>query len=430
MRACCRFAPTVVFVRGGEKMMYRKLCHRTLMLVAVLALAGAPTCGQSKDKTSKEKPLSEKDDPTLIGKRNINKGQMNFYSLEREVAIGRQLAMEIESQSVVVTDPIINEFVNRIAQNVVLHSDAKVPFTVKVLDDEIVNAFALPGGFLYVNRGLLEAAENEAEVAGVIAHEIAHVTARHGMEQQTKAEFFNYASIPLIFLGGIGGYAIQQAVGIAVPLGFLKFSRGAEKEADRLGAQYMWASGYDPNALITFFEKLNGNEKRKPGTLEKIFSTHPMTGDRIKETQKLIARFPEKNEYALSSSEYQQIKTRLGASARRTLGESSSDDGGRPRLKRRPDNGDASSSSDDDEDRPVLRRRDDAGANTTGDARPELKRGENSSTKPAPTAVDDRPVLKRREGSESETAKPASTESSDKPTLKRKPEENSKPEKP
>jgi hypothetical protein len=343
-----------------------------------------------------------------------------------------------------------------------LHSDAKIPFTIKVVDEEVVNAFALPGGFLYVNRGLIEAAENEAEVAGVMAHEIAHVTARHGVEQQSKAQFFNYASIPLIFLGGVGGYAIQSVVGLVVPLGFLKFSRGAEKEADRLGAQYMWASGYDPNALITFFEKLQGSEKRKPGTLEKLFSTHPMTGDRITEVQKLIARFPEKNEYALSSSDFEQVKTRLGAvaSARRPLGKDNGPvDDKRPRLKRRPDGSadkddeiaeDATSSSSD-RDRPTLRRGGESASSTTttssstssssssgNDERPELKRREDSGVQPVKEKTGqaaDHPVLKRREGSESETtAKPAEkatpTETADKPVLKRKPEDAQKTDKP
>jgi beta-barrel assembly-enhancing protease len=415
--------------------MYRNSIRFQFVLALFVALAFAVTPAGAQ---SKNKPLEEKNDPTLIGKRNINKGQMNFYSLEREIAVGQQMAAEINSQSDIITDPIINEFVNRITQNIVLHSDAKVPFTVKVLNDEAVNAFALPGGFLYVNRGLLEAAENEAEVAGVMAHEIAHVTARHGMEQQTKGELMNYASIPLIFLGGLGGYAIQQAAGLAIPLGFLKFSRGSEKEADRLGAQYMWAAGYDPNALVTFFEKLNGREKRKQGTLEKIFSSHPMTGDRITDAQKLIARFPDKNEYSLNSSEYQQIKARLGASS--TVRRIDPADGNRPVLRRRPDTGDPTPS--DDDDRPVLRRRDDNGSSTTtnapapspapssspspkDDERVELKR-----SKPAPTNSDsDRPVLKRREDSDSGATKPneATNESSDKPTLKRRPDSESKP---
>ncbi|HEX5083059.1 MAG TPA: M48 family metallopeptidase [Blastocatellia bacterium] len=296
----------------------------------------------------------------MIGKRDINKGTIQFYSLEKEVAIGRQLSAEVDQTSKVISDPIVGEYVNRVAQNIVLHSDSKVPFTIKVIDSQEVNAFALPGGFLYVNRGLLEAAENEAEVAGVIAHEVAHVAARHGMEQASKGQLANYLSLPLIFLGGIGGYAIQQVVGLAVPLTFLKFTRGAEKEADRLGAQYMWSAGYDPNALITFFEKLQAKEKKKPGTLSKLFSTHPMTGSRIEQVRELIVRFPERSEYQINTSEFGQVKSRILAISAPTRG-SGRDDSGRPTLKRRP----RTTSGDENPDsetpnRPVLKRRDDS----------------------------------------------------------------------
>lgn len=363
-------------------------------------------------------PLDEKNDPTLIGKRDINKGQLSFYGVDREMAIGRQLAAQVDRESRFVTDPLITEYVNRVAQNIVLHSDAKVPFIIKVIDSNDVNAFALPGGFLYVNRGLLEAAENEAEVAGVLAHEIAHVTARHGIEQASKGELINYASIPLIFLGGLGGYIVQQVAGLAVPLTFLKFSRGAEKEADRLGAQYMWAAGYDPNALITFFEKLQAQEKRKPGTLSKVFSTHPMVGDRIKEARTLIARFPDKTEYQVSTSEFGDIRARLLATsaANRVSGEAA--DSRRPTLKRRPQSQrDDEVNSSDTPDRPVLKRRDSAASDTNGtddqtapdEGRPTLKRREGATASPqtdktAPstssTAASDapgRPTLKRRD---------------------------------
>ena len=298
--------------------MRTRFFRHTTALILAFTLATTCTFAQDSDKSKKKsseksssKSLDDKNNPALIGKRDINKGSIQFYSIEREVAIGRQLAAEVDRSSKIINDPLVSEYVNRIAQNVVLHSDSKVPFTIKVIDSQEVNAFALPGGFLYVNRGLIEAADNEAEVAGVVAHEIAHVAARHGMEQASKGELFNYLSIPLIFLGGIGGYAIRQGLGLAVPLSFLKFSRGAEKEADRLGAQYMWASGYDPNALITFFEKLQAKNKKKPGTLSKLFSTHPMTGDRITEVRELIAQFPERGEYQLSSSEFGQVKSRI-----------------------------------------------------------------------------------------------------------------------
>lgn len=407
-------------------------------------LVAAPVLAQDK---SKLKPLESKNDPTLIGKRDINKGNLSFYSLDREVALGRQMASEIDRSTPLITDPVINEFINRIAQNIVLNSDAKVPFTVKVIDAQEVNAFALPGGFLYVNRGLLEAAENEAEVAGVMAHEIAHVTARHGIEQASKGQLFQYGSIPLIFLGGLGGYVLQQVAGIALPLTFLKFSRGAEKEADRLGAQYMWASGYDPNALITFFEKLQAQEKRKPGTLEKIFSTHPMTGDRITEVRDLIVRFPDRGEYQLSTSEFKEVKSRLLASRPKPV---NSRDDGRPTLKRRPqtDSGDdriGDSNDNEAPNRPVLKRRDSSSdsesttatqssTQTSEDSgRPVLKRRE-SSNEPQTSGSEEsssgegRPVLKRREGSESaekpvvtkqEAGASTTAEAPDRPKLKK-----------
>lgn len=390
--------------------MIQKVFRFAVSLMLSASLVAMPVAAQSKN----QKPLDEKNNPMLIGKRDINKGQLAFYSLEKEIALGRQMALEIDRSSKLVTDPVIVEFVNRVGQNIVLHSDAKIPFTIKVIDANEVNAFALPGGFLYVNRGLLEAADNEAEVAGVLAHEIAHVTARHGIEQASKGQLLNIASIPLIFFGGLGGFIVQQVAGIAVPLTFLKFSRGAEKEADRLGAQYMWAAGYDPNALITFFEKLQSKNKKEPGTLAKVFSTHPMTGDRIKETQKLIALFPEKSEYQLSSSDFNQIKSRLYAvsASSRSMG---IDDSGRPTLKRRPKRADDDVAIDpEDNGRPTLKRRD-----TSSD---EVEKPDDESEVP------DRPVLKRREGSaepdEKTTEKPAEQSKSapEKPVLKRRPD--------
>ncbi|HEY6401932.1 MAG TPA: M48 family metallopeptidase [Blastocatellia bacterium] len=332
------------------------------------------------------KPLDKEEDPTLIGKRDINKGTIQFYSLEKETAIGRQLSAEVDQTSKIINDPLISEYVNRVAQNIVLHSDSKVPFTIKVIDAQEVNAFALPGGFLYVNRGLLEAAENEAEVAGVIAHEVAHVAARHGMEQASKGQLANYLSLPLIFLGGIGGFAIQQVVGLAVPLTFLKFSRGAEKEADRLGAQYMWASGYDPNALITFFEKLQAKEKKKPGTLSKLFSTHPMTGSRIDEVRELIVRFPERSEYQFNSSEFSQVKSRIIAVTAPTRG-SGRDSSGRPTLKRRPQTTtDDGATGSETNDRPVLKRREDSqSGDQSGDQKSSQQTGQQTETSGKPT---------------------------------------------
>jgi beta-barrel assembly-enhancing protease len=340
--------------------MSKRFLQKVTLIFVLLALIASPTLGQTQ-----QKPLNDKDNPLMIGKRNINKGQIDFYSLDKEVALGRQLAAEVDRESKFVTDPLVVEYVNRVGQNIVLHSDVKTPVTIKVIDSNEVNAFALPGGHLYINRGVLETADNEAELAGVIAHETGHVAARHGVEQASKGNLINYGTIPLIFLGGIGGFAIRQAAGLAVPLTFLKFSRGAEGEADRLGAQYMWSAGYDPHAMVTFFEKLEAKEKKKPGTISKAFSTHPMTSDRIKEVSALVARFPNKEEYEISSSEFNNVKSRLiSINAGRRQEE---DRNGRPTLKRRPaSTGSATNSGGSDDgseqesektERPTLKRR-------------------------------------------------------------------------
>src|SRR5215216_3231701 len=284
----------------------------TLTIVAgQTAVLAADGKDQKSDQIKKIESLKDKENPLMIGKRDINKGTLDFYSLEKEAAIGRQLAAEIDAQSKFVSDPFVNEYINRVGQNIVLRSDSKIPFTIKVLDSPDVNAFALPGGFLYINSGAVLAADSEAEIAGVMAHEIAHVAARHGVEQQSKGRLLQYLSIPLIFVGGPLGTIVQNAANILVPLTFLKFSRGAEEEADRLGLQYMWAAGYDPTAMLAFFEKLKAKEKKAPGALAKVFSTHPATGDRIDKARLLLTRFPERDEYTVSTSEFNIVKQKL-----------------------------------------------------------------------------------------------------------------------
>src|SRR5580658_3778698 len=219
-------------------------------------------------------------DPDAIGDRDVGKG-VNFYSIDKEIALGKQLAQEVERQSKIVEDPVVAEYVNRLGQNLVRNSDAKVPFTIKVVQSAEVNAFALPGGFFFVNSGLILKADNEAELAGVMAHEIGHVAARHGTRQATRGEIAQLGMIPLIFMGGWTGYGIYQAASVLVPVGFLKFSRAMESEADLLGLEYMYKAGYDPTAFVDFFEKIETLEKRKPGTMAKVFSTHPPTDARI-----------------------------------------------------------------------------------------------------------------------------------------------------
>src|SRR3979490_592401 len=252
-------------------------------------------------------------DPEEIGNRDVGKG-VNFYSLEKEIGLGKALAQDVERQAKLINDPIISEYVNRIGQNLVRNSDAKVPFTIKVIDSEVANAMALPGGFFYVNSGLILHAQEESELAGVMAHEISHVTARHGTKNATKGELMQLATIPLILLGpgGWAGYGIYQGLNLAIPVTYLKFSRDAEREADFLGLQYMYKAGYDPNAYITFFERIQADEKRQPGTIPKIFSTHPPTPERIANTQKEIARIlPAKAEYVVTTSEFDTVKARL-----------------------------------------------------------------------------------------------------------------------
>lgn len=306
--------------------------------------------------------LPPKDDVNLIGQRNVGSG-LDFYSLEKEMALGRQLAAEVESSAKLVNDPVITEYVNRIGQNLVSHSDARVPFTIKVLDTEEVNAFALPGGFFYVNSGLILAADNEAELAGVMAHEIAHVAARHATKNMTRAQIWNMASVPLIFIGGPVAYAISEVAGLAVPLGFLKFSRDAEREADLLGLEYDYASGYDPQAFVQFFEKLN-IEKKKPNMIAKAFATHPMNVERIQAAQDEIRKFlPDRPEYVVDTSEFENIKTRLEAyeSGRRL--HHGKEERGRPVLLKRTsasdtttDSGDSTAQAQKDDGHPTLKR--------------------------------------------------------------------------
>jgi predicted Zn-dependent protease len=329
-----------------------------MLLTLLAAMMVASSAFAADKKTPKKK------DPDEIGNREVGKG-VNFYSLEKEIALGKQLAQEVERQAKIIDDPIIAEYVSRVGQNLVRNSDAKVPFTIKVLDSEEVNAFALPGGFFFVNTGLMLKADTEAELAGVMAHEIAHVAARHGTKQATRGELINIASIPLIFMGGWTGYAIRQGAGLAIPMGFLTFSRSFEREADDLGLQYLYKSGYDPTSFVDFFEKIETLEKKKPGSLSKVFSTHPMTDDRIKAAQNQIQKtLVAKPEYVVTTSEFNDVKNRLAMLHNRRKVDT--EDPSRPRLRRAPGSGNGPVDVDEDgkkpktdsDERPTLKRRD------------------------------------------------------------------------
>jgi predicted Zn-dependent protease len=290
-----------------------------------------------------QEPKNKKDDPNQIGNRDVGKG-INIYSIEREMALGKQLAEEVTRQAKLQDDPLISEYVNRLCQNLARYSDARVPITCQVIEGEAPNAFALPGGFIFVYTGLIKIADEEDEAVAAIAHEIAHVAARHMTKQATKSALINVASIPIsILLGGtLSGYAIRQGAGMAIPAAMLKFGRADETEADYLGVQYMYAAGYDPTGAISIFEKIQSLQRKQPGFFDKILSSHPMDKDRIEKTEKEIGKIlPEKPEYVINTSEYRDIRDRLLRLEER-------------KSIRKP----GQAQGQEPEDRPTLRRRD------------------------------------------------------------------------
>ena len=350
----------------------KHLLHLPLAAVIAVTLTASPAFAEdakvpenkvdAKTKTTGKKKQVKKD-VDAIGERDVGKGT-NFYSIEKEIALGKGLAQEIERSAKIVDDPVISEYVNRVGQNLVRNSDTKVPVSIKVIDSEEVNAFALPGGFFFVNTGLILKAESESELAGVMAHEIAHIAARHGTKQATRGQIANIATIPLIFMGGWAGYGIRQASSILIPMGFLQFSRGFEREADLLGLQYLYKAGYDPTSFVDFFEKLQSLEKKKPGTFAKVFASHPMTDDRIVTAQKNIQELLEsKPEYVVTTSEFLEVKNRLSSLVNRRKGEET--DTNKPRLRRAPGSTtgpvdadeDGNKPKEDEDERPKLKKR-------------------------------------------------------------------------
>jgi beta-barrel assembly-enhancing protease len=338
--------------------MQRRPAPLITILTALSLLAGSALADDKKK--------NPKDDPDSIGDRQVGNG-VNFYSLEKEIALGKQLAQEVERQAKIIDDPTIAEYVNRVGQNIVRNSDAKVPFTIKVLDTEEVNAFALPGGFFFVNSGLILKADSESELAGVMAHEIAHVACRHGTRQATKGDLMEIGLIAGSIFTGYGwtGYAVRQLGSLAIPMTMLTFSRAYEREADFYGLQYMYKSGYDPLSFVDFFEKIETMEKKKPGTVSKVFATHPMNEDRIKAAQLEIQKdLKAKDEYIVNTSEFNDVKARLAMLHNRRKPEQ--EDPNRPRLRRSPgsgtgpvdDNGTNDPNTKTDDDRPTLKRRD------------------------------------------------------------------------
>lgn len=333
---------------------------RTSTTLAAFLLAIAMSVPAAMAQSDKVVPGTESD-VNAIGNRKVGHGP-DMYSIQREIALGKQLSEEVEKVSKLINDPVIVGYVNKVGQNIVRNSDAEVPFTIKVIDDEHFNAFALPGGFFYVNTGVILHSDTEAELAGVMAHEIAHVCARHQTRNATKANIMQIASIPLIMTlpGTMAGYGIYEGLNFAIPMTYLKFSRDAEREADYLGIQYMYKAGYDPNAFVMAFEKVEAEEKKEPGTIPKIFDTHPPTPDRIIAAQKEIATIlPPRPEYIETTSEFDTVKARL---QRWESGErlQQARDGGKPTLKSKAEQKTApnqQTGQSGDDNAPVLKRR-------------------------------------------------------------------------
>ncbi len=267
-----------------------------ILLIAALTLHSAAFAGDKKK------------DPSEIGDRNVAKG-LNFYTLEQELALGKQLSIEVQRQAKIVDDPIISEYVNRLGQNLVRNSDVTFPVTFKLIEADEINAFTLPGGYIFINTALFELSGNEAELAAAIAHEIGHAAARHATRQASRDKLMNIGTLPLAILAGP---AARLAMNAAMPMASMKFSREFENEADLLGIEYLWKAGYDPTASIDLFEALASTEKRQPGSVAKLFRSHPLTPDRIEKTQKNIDKLlPANAQYVLNTSEYEEVRSRL-----------------------------------------------------------------------------------------------------------------------
>jgi predicted Zn-dependent protease len=332
--------------------------------LAITLILAVSVASYAADETSNRRP----GDVQNIGNRSIATRVWgifpNFVSLEREIQIGQQVAAEFEQAAKLIEDPVISEYVDRVGQNLVKHSDAKVPFHIKVVDTDEVNAFAFPGGFFYINKGLILAADSESELAGVMAHEISHVAARHATAMLSKQQILQFAQIPLLFVGGyFAQMAIQNGLGLGLNLGLLGVTRASEKEADQLGIQYLWNTGYDPNSFVSFFEKLQEQEKSKPGKLSGWFRTHPYTVDRIAASLDEERYLPEKDNYIVNTSEFDRVKSRLLAidNAIKADAQAATVEQKKPTLKRRTNTGDDTSDDPDKQDskkKPTLKKKD------------------------------------------------------------------------
>ena len=343
---------------GGEKVI-----RRFSILVWALMLSATFTLASSQDKEDKKEGKDDEsfyhhtgiNDLNAIGNRNVgcNRGLGNWYSLDSQVRLGQEFAQQVEQTSHLITDPVVNEYVNRVGQNLARNSDTHLPFTIKIIDVEEPNAFALPGGFMFVNAGTILLADDESELAGVMAHEIGHVAACHAARQATRGTLASLTMIPvLIATGGLAGLGVSEVANLAVPATFSKFGRSFEAQADYLGVQYAYKTGYDPVGMINFFEKLEALEKKKPGFVSKLYGDHPQTPDRIQKSQHEIASIlPPREQYIVSTSDFEQAKKRLALIMKHRQPKDKKEED--PQLRRTVDD----KKSQQDDDRPVIKRK-------------------------------------------------------------------------
>jgi len=223
--------------------------------------------------------------------KGINKMQPNVIPLSQELDLGRKLSKEIEKEAKPMPLRVLNDYIDSLGQSLAKNSDLnKIPYHFKVINGKQINAFAIPGGYIYVYRGLIETVESEAELAGVLAHEIAHVAARHGTEQFTRQ--LGFSILASVILGSNPSQLEVIAARLFGTAGLLAYSRSNESEADRLGVHYLYRTGYNPEGMGEFFDKLQAIHKDKPNLLERFFSTHPPLSNRLASVKAEMAKIP------------------------------------------------------------------------------------------------------------------------------------------
>jgi predicted Zn-dependent protease len=235
----------------------------------------------------------------------------NLVSVEEEKQLGAKFAVEIEKKYPPVRDPEVQGYVNKVGKQLLTGArEVAFDYTFTAVHDDSVNAFAIPGGHLYVHTGLLKVVRTEGELAGVMAHEISHAVARHGTQQLTQQ--YGYSLVVQLLLGSNPNLLAQIAASLAGQAGMQAYSRGMENQADYLGVETMAKAGYNPDGMLTFFTKLESMEGRNPGQLAQFFSSHPLTSERVQQVKAEIDKLPpQKYPYGADSTELKRIQAKL-----------------------------------------------------------------------------------------------------------------------